>query len=109
MAEAQDACVTQLMEARQLLEVPAAGLAAHRIAEEELEKLRKTMFDPVGKPGPSTYAKDQEFHLVLLRATNNPFLEVITAPVFRVLQSRFGRDRAPSDFWLTVERITGRS
>jgi DNA-binding FadR family transcriptional regulator len=103
MAAAQDVSVVQLMEARQMLEVPAAGMAAHRIDESGLEELRGTIFDPAGTPGPSTYAKNQEFHLVLLRATNNPLLEVITAPVFRVMASRFGRDRAPSDFWTRVD------
>ncbi|HEY2723202.1 MAG TPA: FCD domain-containing protein [Pseudonocardiaceae bacterium] len=103
MAAAQDVSVSQLMEARQLLEVPVAGMAAHRIDESELAKLRDTIFDPAGTPGPSTYAKNQEFHLVLLRAAKNPLLEVITAPVFRVMASRFGRDRAPSDFWRTVD------
>jgi DNA-binding FadR family transcriptional regulator len=28
---------------------------------------------------------------------------VITAPVFRVLSSRFGRDRAPAGFWQCVD------
>jgi DNA-binding FadR family transcriptional regulator len=102
MAAAEDVAVNQLMEARHILEVPAAGLAAHRIDEAGLEQLQHTLFDPAGTPGRSTYAKNQEFHLVLLRATRNPLLEVITAPVFRVMASRFGRDRAPADFWSTV-------
>jgi DNA-binding FadR family transcriptional regulator len=103
MAAAQDVSVAQLMEVRLMLEVPAAGMAAHRISEPELKELRGTIFDPAGAPGSSTYAKNQEFHLVLLRATKNPLLEVITAPVFRVMASRFGRDRAPSDFWKRVD------
>jgi DNA-binding FadR family transcriptional regulator len=102
MAAAEDVSVAQLMEVRQMLEVPAAGMAAHRISETELKELRGTIFDPANTPGSSTYPKNQEFHLVLLRATNNPLLEVITAPVFRVMASRFGRDGAPADFWKSV-------
>lgn len=42
--------------------------------------------------------------MVLLRATDNPLLELITAPVFRVLSSRFGREHAPPEgFWQCVD------
>ncbi|WP_040800796.1 FadR/GntR family transcriptional regulator [Nocardia higoensis] len=103
MAAAEAVTVDQLMEVRNLMEVPAAGIAAFRRTEEHLSQLRAAMFDPEGLQGPQTFAKNQEFHLVLLRATGNPLLELITAPVFRVLSTRFGRDDAPGDFWQCVD------
>ena len=103
MAAAETVTVDQLMEVRNLMEVPAAGIAAYRRTELHLEQLRAAIFDPEGAQGPETYTKNQEFHLVLLRATQNPLLELITAPVFRVLSSRFGRDHAPEGFWQCVD------
>jgi GntR family transcriptional repressor for pyruvate dehydrogenase complex len=103
MAAVETVSVDQLMEVRQILEVPSAGIAAHRRSAEHLEELRRAIFDPSEALGPETYAHNQEFHLVLLRAAGNPLLEVITAPVFRVLYSRFGRERAPAGFWQCVD------
>jgi DNA-binding FadR family transcriptional regulator len=103
MAAVETVTVDQLMEVRQMLEVPAAGVAAHRRTETHLDELREAIFDPSEAVGPETFARNQEFHLVLLRAADNPLLEVITAPVFRVLSSRFGRERAPAGFWQCVD------
>ncbi|MBF6352313.1 FadR family transcriptional regulator [Nocardia flavorosea] len=103
MAAAEAVTVDQLMEVRNLMEVPAAGIAAFRRTEEHLAELRAAIFDPDGVQGPQTFAKNQQFHLVLLRATGNPLLELITAPVFRVLSTRFGRDAAPGGFWQCVD------
>jgi DNA-binding FadR family transcriptional regulator len=103
MAAVETVTVDQLMEVRQMLEVPTAGVAAYRRSEAHLDELRAAIFDPSEAMGPETYARNQEFHLVLLRAADNPLLEVITAPVFRVLSSRFGRDRAPDGFWECVD------
>jgi DNA-binding FadR family transcriptional regulator len=103
MAAVETVTVDQLREVRQMLEVPAAGVAAHRRSEAHLHGLREAIFDPSEATGPETYARNQAFHLVLLQAADNPLLEVITAPVFRVLSSRFGRDRAPAGFWQCVD------
>ena len=103
MAAAEAVTVDQLMEVRNLMEVPAAGIAAFRRTEEHLTELRAAIFDPDGVQGPATFAQNQQFHLVLLRATGNPMLELITAPVFRVLSTRFGRDDAPGGFWRCVD------
>lgn len=102
MAAAERVTVDQLMTTRHLLEVPAAGEAALHRTEEHLEDLRRAEFDPERSTGPETYSANQDFHLVLLRATGNPLLEVVTAPLFRVLSTRFGRDHAPDGFWACV-------
>jgi GntR family transcriptional regulator, transcriptional repressor for pyruvate dehydrogenase complex len=102
MAAADAVTVEQLMTARRILEVPVAGAAAQQRTAEHLDRLRAAQFDPSGAEGPETYAANQAFHLVLLRAADNPLLEVVTAPLFRVLSHRFGRDRAPDGFWQEV-------
>jgi GntR family transcriptional repressor for pyruvate dehydrogenase complex len=103
MTAVETVSVDQLIDVRQMLEVPAAGIAAYRRTDDHLDALRRSIFDPSGAQGPETYAHNQEFHLVLLRAAGNPLLEVITIPIFRVLSSRFGRDRAPGGFWQCVD------
>ncbi|MEV0111445.1 FadR/GntR family transcriptional regulator [Nocardia sp. NPDC050799] len=103
MAAAETVSVDQLMEVRNLMEVPAAGMAAFRRTPDQLEQLEAVMFEPDGTQGPETYAANQEFHLILLRAASNPLLELITAPVFRVLSGRFGRDNTPHGFWECVD------
>jgi len=102
LAAADAVTVEQLMTARHVLEVPVAGAAAQLRTPDHLERLRAAQFDPAGAEGPETYAANQTFHLVLLSAADNPLLEVVTAPLFRVLSHRFGRDRAPDGFWTQV-------
>ena len=110
MASAEYVSVAQLMEVRELLEVPTAGLAAHRINKSELSDLRAALSVPVGPLTGATqgsFSANHDFHVVLLRATGNPLLEVITAPVFRVLALRFGRERASNEFWDGVHKDHG--
>lgn len=102
LAAADAVTVEQLMTARHVLEVPVAGAAAQQRTAEHLTRLRAAQFDPAGTTGPETYAANQAFHLTLLSAADNPLLEVVTAPLFRVLSHRFGRDRAPDGFWQQV-------
>src|SRR6476620_9810146 len=45
LADADDVTLEELLEARELLEVPAARLAAERRTEEELERLRDAIPD----------------------------------------------------------------
>lgn len=100
MAAAETVSVDQLMDVRQLTEVPAAGKAAYHRSAAQLAELKAAIFDPSDA---ATYVRNQEFHLVILQAADNPLLELVTAPVFRVLSSRFARDKAPQDFWTCVD------
>jgi len=100
MAAAQEVSVDQLMDVRQLTEVPASGKAAHLRSETQLTNLRSSIDDPWGA---ASYEANQEFHLIILRAASNPMLELVTAPVFRVLGVRFARDRAHEAFWTSSD------
>lgn len=96
--------VDDLLEIRELLEVPAAGLAAERRSEEQLLALRGTLFDPRDVHVENIFDANRNFHVVLLRAAANPLLETVTRPIFGVLNDRFLRDRAPARFWHRVDR-----
>lgn len=100
MAVAQTVTVDQLMDVRLLTEVHAAGVAAYLRNEEQLAGMR----DAIELPDASaSYEGNQEFHMQILQATGNPMLELVCAPVFRVLRDRFARARAPKDFWVTSQ------
>ncbi|MFA1550274.1 FadR/GntR family transcriptional regulator [Actinomadura chokoriensis] len=95
--------VDQLLEIRELLEVPAAGMAAARGDEAGRAELRGSLFDPSALDPAEIFAPNRHFHTVLLKMAGNPFLEVVTQPVFRVLNERFLRENAPSRFWYGVD------
>ncbi len=89
--------VAHLLEARELMEVPAIRLAAARRSPEQLAELHETINHP--EIGEGSF----RFHTLLLEAAANPLLLVMTRPVFEVLRNRFLRDQAPPDFWCSVE------
>ncbi|HEY9416450.1 GntR family transcriptional regulator [Actinomadura citrea] len=95
--------VDQLLEIREMLEVPAAGLAAVRGDEALRAELRGSLFDPSALGPAELFAPNRHFHTVLLKMAGNPFLEVVTQPVFRVLNERFLRENAPARFWYGVD------
>ncbi|MEV0973536.1 FadR/GntR family transcriptional regulator [Microtetraspora glauca] len=96
--------VANLLEVRGLLEVPAAGLAAARRTPEQLDALRRTLFDPGRLSGEHTYAANRQFHKALLEAAGNPLLDAVAAPVFGVLEGRFARNEADDGFWDRVDK-----
>jgi GntR family transcriptional regulator, transcriptional repressor for pyruvate dehydrogenase complex len=95
--------VADLLEARVLLEVPAARLAAERRTEMDLQVLRETLEKEVDAlRRPPAFEDHRRFHQAIQRASGNPLLEIMTRPVFTVLRTRFLRDQAPRRFWRRV-------
>lgn len=104
MTAAPGSSVRDLLEVRELLEVPAAGLAAERRTAAHLEQLRGTLFDPRTVDVDHVFQDNRNFHVTLLVAAGNPLMEAMTRPMFGVLNERFLRDQAPSRFWYRVDR-----
>lgn len=96
--------VRNLLEVRDLLEVPAAALAAERRTVEDLERMRQTLFDPRTVDVEHVFEANRNFHVSLLRAAGNPMLEAMTRPMFGVLHERFLRREASRRFWFRVDR-----
>ena len=95
--------VDEILEARELFEVPAARLAAARRSEDDLSRLREILALDDGTDPPHGFEGHREFHFAILKASGNQLLDVMTGPVFSVLETRFVRDRASSGFWAAVE------
>jgi len=91
--------IAEYLECRRILEVEAAGLAAGRAGEEELEllseafeRMRLTAEGARDNPaGEALYREsDVAFHRAVIRAARNPVLGRMTEPIHRALSETFG-------------------
>ncbi|AEA22375.1 FadR/GntR family transcriptional regulator [Pseudonocardia benzenivorans] len=96
--------VGQLLQVRTMIEVPGAGLAARHRSEADLDRLAATVVVAGDAAGGKEvdWSANSRFHVLLLRATENPLLEVVARPIFTVMRDRFLRDRAGAEFWRRV-------
>lgn len=94
--------VAELVEARELVEVPAAALAARRRRTDHLERLEATIPEKRGDEG-TDFVSNRDFHTVVIEAVGNRLLEVVIQPVFEILQTRFRREGLPPDHWSQVD------
>jgi DNA-binding FadR family transcriptional regulator len=105
MAASTDLTVIEMLEARELLEVPASRLASKRGSDDQLgfieEYLESRRADEA--EGRELIA-NWNFHQLVVQAANNPLLELMAQPIFHVLQTRFAQIRAPSGFRRQVEK-----
>jgi GntR family transcriptional regulator, transcriptional repressor for pyruvate dehydrogenase complex len=95
--------VSELMEVREMLEVPAAGLVARRHTEADLAVLSRAMFDPAHDDLPAKLAAQRAFHEGMAAATGNPVFELIARPLYTVANETEIAERAPLRLWRTVD------
>jgi DNA-binding FadR family transcriptional regulator len=99
MADADDVTLEELLEARELLEVPAARLAARRRSEEGLERLRASIPDePLRLGTDQQFVYNQDFHHVVLDGCGNTLLSIAAQPIFGVLQRNLARSKLGARF-----------
>ncbi len=88
---------------RELLEVPAARLAARRRAEGDVERLRATI--PPDRPVLDTQAEfvhNRDFHATLIECCENRLLQIAAQPVFSALQTSLSRSGLPRVFHRSI-------
>ena len=108
LADAQDVSLDELLEARLLLEVPAARLAARRRREHDVERLYAAIpGHPLELETQEQFARNAEFHSVVLEASGNVLLAIAAQPVFDVLQTRLARSRLGSRFHRAINTHHG--
>ena len=92
-----------MLQVRDMLEIPIARLAAENRTEQHLDMLRASIGIRTTAEYRRTLTDDgpPHFHTTLLHAAGNPLLSIMTPPVFRVLSLRYLRDDPP-DFWRLV-------
>lgn len=99
MADAEDVTLEDLLEARELLEVPAARLAAKRRSDGELERLKAAIPDqPLRLGAQEQFVYNRDFHWVVLEGCGNALLAMAAQPVFGVLQRNLSRSKLGHGF-----------
>lgn len=92
LTDARDLTLDELIEARMLLEVPAARLAARRRRHDDVERLRASI--PAGQEQLDTQAEfvqNSEFHTTLIESCGNRLLYIAAQPLFSALQTALAR------------------
>jgi GntR family transcriptional repressor for pyruvate dehydrogenase complex len=90
MLETGAVSLEELLDARTLLEVPLAGLAALQAGEPTVERLRAAHAAEVAADGDidAIHVADTEFHRAIAAAAGNRMALALTGWVFEVLQPR---------------------
>jgi GntR family transcriptional repressor for pyruvate dehydrogenase complex len=92
LTAAEDVTLEELLEARELLEVPAAELAARRRDEDDLVRLRATILEkPLRLLTEEQFVFNRDFHSCVIDTCGNTLLSIAAQPIFRVLQTRLSR------------------
>ena len=92
LAEAEDVTLENLLEARELLEVPATRLAAARRSDTELDRLRAAMpADSLELGALEQFTYNREFHSIVIEGCGNALLLMAAQPIFDVLQRKMAR------------------
>jgi len=87
MLETGVVTLEELLDARLLLEVPLAGLAAYQPDEENLHRLRQAVRGAATADDPNQLADfDGEIHKAIAAASGNRMLQALTGWVFDVVQ-----------------------
>lgn len=102
LAQAHSLTIGQIAEARDLLEVPAAGLAAQRRSEQQLQELKATLFDRRHTSLAEAIGYSKMFHSALVRATGSPIVEMLSRPVFEIVYDHVRDWEAPAGFWARI-------
>jgi DNA-binding FadR family transcriptional regulator len=94
LAAADDLTLEELLETRELLEVPAARLAARRRTADDLVQLQDAIPDrPLHLPTQEQFVYNRDFHSCVIAACGNTLLAIAAQPVFVVLQTHLSRSR----------------
>jgi DNA-binding FadR family transcriptional regulator len=99
MTASQDVSLENLLEARMLLEVPAARLAAERRSDESVLRLEAAIPEELLTLGINDqFALNKNFHSTVLAACGNKLLYVSAQPIFSVLQRALQRSSLSNAF-----------
>src|SRR3954447_16839122 len=103
LSDADDVTLAELLEARELLEVPAARLAALRRADEELERLRESIPDePLRLGAQRQFVYNKDFHQIVIDGRRNSLLAIAVQPGFAGLQRNLARSKLGVRFPRTI-------
>jgi DNA-binding FadR family transcriptional regulator len=105
LTAAQDVTLEEFLEARELLEVPAARLAAARRSRIELDHVNETVPHQHQTETLSTeqqFAYNKGFHSAVVEASRNTLIVIAAQPIFSVLQTNLARSVLDQAFYRTI-------
>lgn len=103
LADAHDLTLEELVEARELLEVPAARFAALRRTPEDVDRLQRAI--PPDRPPldvQSEFVHNRDFHTGLIACCRNTVLQIAAQPVFSALRTSLSRSTLGREFHRSV-------
>ncbi|MBW6433347.1 FadR family transcriptional regulator [Actinoplanes hulinensis] len=103
LAHSADVGLADLLELRHALEVPAAGLAAVRRADNHLTELRGALFDPAIDDFDTMMAAHPAFHRAMAKATGNPLFELVSLPLYEATYGEEVTAGLPADYWHRID------
>jgi DNA-binding FadR family transcriptional regulator len=107
LTESDHVSLEELLEARELVEVPATRLAAVRRTEDDLARLRATVpAETLGTKEEFVY--NSEFHSCVIDASGNALLSIAAQPIFSVLQTNLARSQLGRQFHRAIHEHHGR-
>jgi DNA-binding FadR family transcriptional regulator len=99
LSQSMDVSLDEFLEVREMLEVPAARLAARRHGQEDLELLRAAIPEhPLTLPTEEQFRHNKDFHSALVVASGNTLLSIAAQPIFSVLQTHLTRTTLGREF-----------
>jgi GntR family transcriptional regulator, transcriptional repressor for pyruvate dehydrogenase complex len=103
MTEARDVSLEELLDARALLEIPAAYRAAQRRDDDDVKRLLGAIPDePLKLHAADQFTYNKEFHSVVLETSRNKLLLIAAQPIFSVLQTHLARSVLGRPFHRTI-------
>jgi DNA-binding FadR family transcriptional regulator len=94
MAINQPIDLATFMECREIVEVPATGLAAQRHTADDIKRLEDTL----PPPGQEYRVHNSRFHFTLVEMSHNVLLEIAHQPVVVALEAQLDLTRLGRDF-----------
>jgi DNA-binding FadR family transcriptional regulator len=105
LSETRHVSLEELLEARALVEVPAARLAAERRSGRDVDRLRETIPDDPARMGAQEqFSYNKEFHTVIVETCGNTLLSVAAQPLFSVLQTHLARSTLGRSFHRSINQ-----
>ncbi|MGN6170880.1 MAG: FadR/GntR family transcriptional regulator [Solirubrobacteraceae bacterium] len=99
LSQSEHISLGEFLEARDLLEVPAARLAAQRRSTADIETLRAAIpAQPLELSTQEQFIYNKEFHSAILVCSGNTLLSIATHPIFSALQANLKRSALGRQF-----------
>jgi DNA-binding FadR family transcriptional regulator len=105
LSQTENVSLDEFLELRELLEVPAARLAARRRGSVNLDELLASIPDePLRMGTEEQFVYNRDFHSALVVASGNALLSIAAQPIFSVLQTNLQRSTLGKTFHTRINQ-----